>query len=236
MTSFGKKDNAVFGYEEYGNLHKPYHEIGWWPKTVSTQDRESLAGSKALVLTRWLSNDEDWDEVASEMKHRVWSQIQKARCAAHLFLVSYFIETKGRVRSYKGLFPYRGRIKEGRFAELEVDVSPRASYFLGLAELAKPNVEECMRLAFYEGSSALILSPSASPLVLEAEVLEEWAKALDVGTSSVQINHKEFLKRILSRGWAFATFPFSPNGESISFVVFTSSSSNWFSIAVSRNI
>lgn len=231
MTSFGKRNDAGFGYREYGNLHKPCHEIGWWPKAVSTQDRESLAGSKALVLTRRISNDEDWDEVAREMKHKVWSQIQEICCTAHLFLVSDFIEAKGRVRSYKGLFPYRGRIKEGRFAESEVEVNPRASYFLGLAELAIPNVEECMRLAFYEGSSALILSPAANPLVLESEDLEKWAEALDVGTSSVQINHKELLKRILSRGWAFATFPFSPNGGSISFVVFTSSSSNWFSIA-----
>lgn len=188
----------------HSDLTEEHYGTGWHPGEPTSLECAELAKLEALAVKRLLREGEDIDDVYPSFGREMLGLIEAMSCNAWLFEVSGLVLTKGRVRSYKGLFPYRGKIKEGRYVEVEMDVTPLSSYFVGLALVNERNSEECVKLTFAWTNAVLILTPEDDPLALDRSTLLDLVIGLRIGSDVARIDQKRFMPQIASKSHACA--------------------------------
>jgi len=130
----------------------------------------------------------------------------------HSYLVQLsLLSVKGRVRSYKGLFPKGEVIKQGEWAEAEVDRG-NESFFVGFAKLSAANANECIASSRDSDRSFIFISKHDSVDSVKDVLLEPLLQCLHFGQQIVDITH-DLIPLVVSREGIICSNGWDPNGR-----------------------
>jgi hypothetical protein len=104
-------------------------EVGWSSEYLTDDNKDKARDIYCLeVRIDGLGDDNLLDEQAVEMLHRIaWKLCDGRLGAAYLVFFEHTQLPRSRLRSYKGVFPYKGQIKQGEYIEFEF--GERSNFF-----------------------------------------------------------------------------------------------------------
>src|SRR6266511_1651479 len=170
-------------------------EVGWFP-----QD---------------LGDDDELDEQAVKTLHRIaWKLCDGRLGAAYLVFFGHTQLPKSRLRSYKGVFPYKGQIKQGEYVEFEFELEAGLSFFAGMTPITKDNRDECFTImgSFWRGF--VVLSGLQTTNIYSREFLESIIPCLDTDNrGGIRINSLKLIPMACSQGLVVFSFGSDTRGD-----------------------
>jgi hypothetical protein len=199
-------------------------EIGWSAKYLAEDGKEKARDIYCLeVRIDGLGDDDDLDEQAVQILARIaWLLSNEALGRAYLVLVEPQSLPKNRIRTYEGLFPYKGRIKQGDYIEFEFELEahPGWFFFAGMAPITENNRDECFALMRDFTRAFVLLSSEQATDVYTREFLESIIPCLSARRMSISIDHMKLIPMICSHGLVIASFGRDTRGDYVNISLF----------------
>jgi hypothetical protein len=189
-------------------------EVGWSFKYLTDDNKDKARDIYCLeVRIDGLRDDDLLDEQAVKTLHRIARKLCDGRLgAAYLVFFEHTQLPKSRLRSYKGVFPYKGQIKQGEYIEFEFELEAGLAFFAGMTPITKDNRDECFPLAgsFWQGF--IVLSGIQTTNIYSREFLESIIPCLDTYTrGGISINSLKLIPMACSQG--LIVFSFGSDGS-----------------------
>lgn len=182
-------------------------DVGWSPKYLAPDDRRKAQGISCLeIRIDGLRNDDVLYDESMQSLREIFRQLSDGQLGkAYLVFVEHLVRPKTKVRSYKGLFPYKGQIKQGEYIEHEIDTDERNSFFLGISPITKVNRDECFSIAGDFMRAFVLLSSAQAPSFYSRTFLESLSHYLET-RGSVSFNYMALIPAICSDGMMMYSF------------------------------
>jgi hypothetical protein len=189
-------------------------EIGWSFKYLTDDNKDKARDIYCLeVRIDGLRDNDLLDEQAVKTLHRIaWKLCDRRLGAAYLVFCEHTQLPRSRLRSYKGVFPYKGLIKQGEYIEFEFELEKGLTFFAGMTPITKDNRDECFPLAggFWQGF--IVLSGIQTTNIYSREFLESIIPCLDTDTrGGIRINSLKLIPMACSQG--LIVFSFGSDGS-----------------------
>lgn len=192
-------------------------EVGWSSKYLSDDDRDKARDIYCLeVRIDGLGDNDELDEQAIQILTRIaWQFSDGVLGRAYLVLVDHQSLPKSRVRSYKGLFPYKGQIKQGDYIEFEFELEahPGWFFFVGMTPITKNNRDECFALTRDFTRAFVLISSEETTSIYTRELLESMIPCLSAGRMSISIDYLKLIPKVCSQGLLIFSFASDTRGD-----------------------
>jgi hypothetical protein len=192
-------------------------EVGWFPQYLADDDKDKAQDIYCLeVRMDSLGDDDELDEQAIQILTRIaWRISDGVLGRAYLFLVEQQSLPTSRIRTYKGVFPYKGQIKQGDYIEFEFELEahPGWSFFAGITPIAKNNRDECFALARYFMRAFVLISIEQTTNIYTREFLESVISCLRTGRMSISIEYMKLIPMVCSQGLVVFSFGSDTRGD-----------------------
>jgi hypothetical protein len=186
-------------------------EIGWSSHDLTDDNKDKARDIYCLeVRIDGLRDDDLLDEQAVEMLHRIaWKLCDGRLGAAYLVFFEHTQLPRSRLRSYKGVFPYKGQIKQGEYIEFEFELEKELTFFAGMNPITKDNRDECFSLtgSFWRGF--VVLSGLQTTNIYSREFLESIIPCLNTKWG-ISVNSLKLIPMACSQG--LVVFSFGSDG------------------------
>jgi hypothetical protein len=191
-------------------------DVGWSSKYLTDEDKERSRDMSCLEVRIDGIGDDDWLEMqALYMLRRIaWSFSDGTPGAAYLVFFEHSQLPKSRIRSYKGVFPYKGKIKQGEYIEFEFELEAGLSFFGGMAPVTKDNRDECFALAGSLVWGFIVVAVEQKSETYSREFLESIIPCLDT-RGSISIDSLKLIPRVCSRDLIIFSFGSDTRGDSV---------------------
>src|SRR6266498_3360123 len=191
-------------------------EVGWFPQDLADDDKDKAQDIYCLeVRIGDLGDDDELDEQAVKTLHRIaWKLCDGRLGAAYLVFFEHTQLPKSRLRSYKGVFPYKGQIKQGEYVEFEFELEAGLSFFAGMTPITKDNRDECFTImgSFWRGF--VVLSGLQTTNIYSREFLESIIPCLDTDNrGGIRINSPKLIPMACSQGLVVFSFGSDTRGD-----------------------
>lgn len=194
-------------------------ELGWHAIHLSGIDRTRSKNIRCLEIRV------DGPVEARSAEH-IQNEIAWHFCTNELgqpYLVTLSdIRPTSRVRSYKGAFDHAGVIKQGSFAEEEIEISPKWSIVSGIAAITKENKDECFAVARSFTRSFILLTSQADEFD-ERTLLRSLVRFRFKGKAT-QIDYLKLVPDLCWHGFAVLSFGWDQAGDYANLKLFFNSS------------
>lgn len=197
-------------------------DVGWSPKYLEENDKDRAKDLCCLEvrIDGLRNNNELYDDAVQALTEVAWQLSGRKMGKAYLVLVEDQLLPKSKLRSYKGLFPYKGQIKQGDFVEWEVELDRIWSFFMGMAPIIQANRDECFSLAKNIFRSFILLSTEQTVGVYGREFLESITPCLST-KGNIIINQMKLIPRVCKDGLMLFKFGLTdPRGEYVNIRLF----------------
>jgi hypothetical protein len=192
-------------------------EVGWFPQHLTDDDKDKARDIYCLeVKIDGLGDDDDLDEQAIQILTRIaWQFSDGALGRAYLVLVEDQSHPRSRIRTYKGLFPYKGQIKQGEYIEFEFELEahPGWFFFAGMAPITKNNRDECFALARNFMRAFVLISIEQMTDVYNREFLESIISCVNARRMSISIEYMKLIPMLCSQGLMVFSFGSDARGD-----------------------
>jgi hypothetical protein len=188
-------------------------EIGWSSQDLTDDNKDKARDIYCLeVRIDGLRDDDLLDEQAVEMLHRIaWKLCDGRLGAAYLVFFEHTQLPRSRLRSYKGVFPYKGQIKQGEYIEFEFELEKELTFFAGMTPITKDNRDECFSLTGSFWWGFVVLSGIQATDIYSREFLESMIPCLRTDTrGGISVNSLKLIPMVCSQG--LAVFSFGSDG------------------------
>jgi|SRR5882672_1399705 len=191
-------------------------EVGWSSKYLTNDNKDKARDIYCLeIRIDGLGDDDLLDEQAMEMRRRIaWNLSDGRLGAAYLVFFEHTQLPKSRLRSYKGVFPYKGQIKQGEYIEFEFELEAGLTFFAGMALITKDNRDECFALTGSLVWGFVVLSGGQTANIYSREFLESIIPCLDTDTrGGIRINSLKLIPMVCSQGLVVFSFGSDTRGD-----------------------
>jgi hypothetical protein len=196
-------------------------EAGWFPEYIEANDKDNVETLCCLEISiQGLKNgDLLYDQAAQSLAEMVWKLSSGILGAAYLVLVEHQSLPKSKVRTHKGLFPYKGRIKQGDFIEYEVDLEAGWSYIVGISPVTVTNRDECLSLMRDPSQGLVVLTGQQKNEGVGELLLDRLIPGLSIYPSPnnkgcPRINYMKLIPKLCNLGLIILSFgPGDSRGE-----------------------
>jgi hypothetical protein len=192
-------------------------EVGWFPQDIADDDKDKAQDIYCLeVRIDGLEDDDELDEQAIQILTRIaWRLSDGVLGRAYLVLVEPRSLPRSRIRTYKGLFPYKGQIKQGEYIEFEFELEahPGWFFFVGMAPITKNNRDECFALTRDFTRAFVLISSEQTTSVYTRDFLESIISCLSARRMSISIEYMKLIPMICSQGLAVFSFRSDSRGD-----------------------
>jgi hypothetical protein len=198
-------------------------EVGWSSEYLTDDNKDKARDIYCLeVRIDGLGDDNLLDEQAVEMLHRIaWKLCDGRLGAAYLVFFEHTQLPRSRLRSYKGVFPYKGQIKQGEYIEFEFELEKGVTFFAGMTPITKDNRGECFSLTGSLVWGFVVLSGGQTTSIYSREFLESIIPCLDTDTrGGVRINSLKLIPMVCSQGLAVFSFRSDTRGDQTNISLF----------------
>jgi hypothetical protein len=189
-------------------------EVGWFPDQLQESDR-AKAGRLFCFELRidGLEGSSVLNKAArEEIVDAAWRLSDGKLGQPNLVLVEHKAFPKSRVRSYKGFFPYRGKIRRGEFYEVEIGDDAETTFFLGIAPITDINKDESMRLASDFMRSFVLLSAVKLDEASRNKLMAALLDCLNI-KGSILLDYMKAIPKICGDGLIMFSFGGDTRGE-----------------------
>jgi hypothetical protein len=190
-------------------------EAGWFPKYLEADDKGKAKALRGLeIRIDGLRNDDElFDDATHTLTEAAWRLCKENLYRAYLVLIEDQPLPKSKVRTYKGMFPNKGMIKQGNYIEEEVELDENQSFYMGMAPITEANKDECLSLASYFFRAFILLSSKQEIDIYGRDFLKSIIPCLDV-KGTIWINYMKLIPRVCIDGQAVLYFGFhDPCGD-----------------------
>jgi hypothetical protein len=198
-------------------------EVGWSSKYLTDDNKDKARDICCLeVRINGLGDNDLLDEQAMEMLQRIaWKLCDGRLGAAYLVFFEHTQLPRSRLRSYKGVFPYKGQIKQGEYIEFEFEMEAGSTFFAGMAPITKDNRDECFSLVGSLVWGLVVLSGEQITNIYSREFLESIIPCLDTDTrGGIHINSMKLVLMVCSQGLAVFSFRSDTRGDQTNISLF----------------
>jgi hypothetical protein len=182
--------------------------VGWPSEYLTTYDKD-LARDLCCFEIRIDGLGTDnllLDEQARELLRNIaWKLCDGRLGAAYLVLFEHTPSLRSRIRSYKGVFPYKGEIKKGEYIEFEFEFEASTTFFGGMAPVTRDNREECLALVGLWGFIVIASGSGRATNIYTREFLESIINCLDT-KGGIHIDTLKLIPRVCSQGPMILSF------------------------------
>jgi hypothetical protein len=189
-------------------------EVGWSSEYLTDDNKDKARDIYCLeVRIDGLGDDNLLDEQAVEMLHRIaWKLCDGRLGAAYLVFFEHTQLPRSRLRSYKGVFPYKGQIKQGEYIEFEFELEKGVTFFAGMTPITKDNRDECFTLtgSFWRGF--VVLSSLQTTNIYNREFLESITPCLNTRWG-ISVNSLKLIPMACSQGLIVFSFGSDTRGD-----------------------
>jgi hypothetical protein len=189
-------------------------EIGWSSKYLADDDKD-MAGDIYCLEVRidGLGGDDTLGDQADQILSRIAWKLSDGRLGvAYLVFFEHTQLPKSRIRSYKGVFPYKGKIKQGEYIEFEFELEAGLTFFAGMAPITKYNRDECFDLAGSLVWGFVVIPVNQTNKIYSREFLESIIPCLDT-RGAISINSLKLIPRFCSQGLVVFSFGSDTQGD-----------------------
>ncbi len=198
-------------------------EVGWSSEYLTDDNKDRARDIYCLeVRIDGLGDDDLLDEQAMETLHRIaWKLCDGRLGAAYLVFFEHTQLPKSRLRSYKGVFPYKGQIKQGEYIEFEFELEAGLSFFAGMTPITKDNRDECFSLTGSFWWGFVVLSGIQTADIYSREFLESIIPCLHTDTrGGISINSLKVIPMACSQGLVVFSFRSDTRGDQVNISLF----------------
>lgn len=177
----------VFGIVEHDNLSSSkILPIRWNVSGVPDHLRTSLKSLRAIELRIDNLYDEDkrHEEAVVFCKSIVKGLLKDLLVPAYCFHVEYKPKLPSRVRSYKGIFPYKGTVLPEQVIQKEFPVTNRSTIIAGIARISDSNFEDIMAVLSDFSTSCVIVGDESNISLFSRQYLETLYGYLQIGPTA----------------------------------------------------
>lgn len=202
--------------------HNRVFEVGWTPEYLEKQDREKAKYLRCCEFR--ITKLQGRPIVKGEAGKNLYAIAEQLCCSsilglAHLVFIGDLLQ-KDKVRSYKGVFPYKGEIKQGSYLEREVEIEPKWTIIFGMAQITDKNKNECFSIAGRYLQSFILLSSGSEISVNQDEFFKSLIPCLNIKPSSSWINYMKLIPKICNENTALFCFGSDQRGEYVNVQLF----------------
>jgi hypothetical protein len=189
-------------------------EVGWSSEYLTDDDKDRSRDIYCLeVRIDGLGDDDLIDEQAMDMLRRIaWMLSDGELGVAYLVFFEHTQLPKSRIRSYRGVFPYKGEIKQGEYIEFEFELEAGLTFFAGMAPITKYNRDECFGLAGSLVWGFVVIPVNQTNKIYSREFLESIIPCLDT-RGAISINSLKLIPRFCSQGLVVLSFGSDTRGD-----------------------
>jgi hypothetical protein len=160
------------------------------------QDVDSAGNTFSSLRQFHAAHDAAFEDAIEALTKTAWQLTEGVLGKAYLVLVEVRPQVKSRIRTYKGVFPYKGQIKQGDYIEKEIKVSEKESFIMGMTPITDANKEECFSREGGGPWSFILLSPNQETNIYSTEFLESIVPCLNIERASVWVSSMKLVPKI----------------------------------------
>ncbi len=194
-----------------------FFEVGWFPQYLADADKDKAQNIYCLeVRIDGLGNNDELDEQAIQILTKIaWQLSNGVVGRAYLILVEDQSHPKSRLKTYKGLFPYKGQIKQGDYIEFEFELKthPGWFFFAGMAPITENNRDECFALARNSMQAFVLTSMGQTTDVYNREFIESIIPCLNARRMSISIDYMKLIPMLCSQSLMVFSFGSDVRGD-----------------------
>jgi hypothetical protein len=207
---------------EYSDLlNNEVFEIGWFPKRLEHSSIETVKCLSAyeIRIKDLEDNDEKYDSAVTQLESLFWELSEKYLRSTFLIAIEHKAFPKSRVRSLKGVFPYKGFIKKGEYIESEFEKEDGLSFFMGITPVTEDNKKECFMLAKDTMRSFWIGPKNNGEFLCTSNFLEKIQKYINVKGTNI-IDYMRLIPALCGERNTVITFGQDARGDYINLRLF----------------
>jgi hypothetical protein len=191
--------------------------VGWFSQYLANDDKDKAQDIYCFeVRIDGLGDDDELDEEAIQILTRIaWRISDGVLGKAYLFLIEQQSLPANRIRTYKGVFPYKGQIKQGDYIEFdfELEAHPGWSFFAGIAPITENNRDECFALARDFTRAFVLISMEQTINVYTHEFLKSLVPCFRTKRMSISIEYMKLIPMVCSQGLVVFSFGSDTRGD-----------------------
>ena len=211
-----------FNLIEYSDLlNNEIFEIGWFPKRLENSFLEIIKCMSAyeVRIKDLEDNDEKYDNAVLQLENIFWELSENHLGGTFLITIEHKAFPKSRIRSFKGIFPYKGAIKNSEHIECEFEKDNEFSFFIGITPVTEDNKKECFMLAKDSMRSFWVGPKVNGEFLYTSDFLENIQRYINVKGTNI-IDYMRLIPALCCEKNTVITFGQDTRGEYINLRIF----------------